>query len=41
MAAGDRDLDGIKTGTVMAKARQGSEYNSFMPTLRDGEPHDG
>lgn len=31
-------LDGIKTGTVMANARQGSKYNISIPILRDSDP---
>lgn len=31
-------LEGIKTGTVMANARQGNKCNSSIPTLRDGDP---
>ena len=31
-------LDGIKTGTIMANARQGSKYHISIPILRDGDP---
>lgn len=31
-------LDGIKTGTIVANSRQGSDYNSSTPTLGDGDP---
>lgn len=32
------DLDDIKTGIIMANARQRHEYNSSIPTLRGGDP---
>lgn len=31
-------LDGIKTGTITMNARQRNEYNSSMPTIKDGDP---